>query len=90
MQRIYDIGVETVVKKESENVVAVMTSSLKSYFYFTQIRCYRLEHLEEKVEADLVIRDAENVCQNFSVRVYDVAVVLVFTFARISPSEFTM
>ena len=78
MERVNDIGGETFVKEKSENVVAVMASSLKSYFYFAQIRCYRLELLEEQVEADLVIRDGENIRQDFSVRVYDVAVVLVF------------
>ena len=78
VERIYDIGVETFVKEKSKQVVAVMTSSLKSYFYFAQIRCYRLERLEEQVEADLVIRDGEDFCQDFSIRVYDVAVVLVF------------
>ena len=72
MQRIYDIGVETVVKKKSEDVVAIMTSSLKPYFYFAQIRCYRLELLEKQVEASLVIRDGENIRQDFSIRVYDV------------------
>ena len=59
---IYDIGVQTFVKKKSQQVVAVMTSCLKSYFYFAQIRCYRLERLEEQVEADLVIRDGEDFC----------------------------
>ena len=78
MQRVYDIGVQTFVKKESEDVVAVMTSSLKPYFYFAQIRCYRLEPLEKLVEAGLVIRDGEYIRQDFSIRVYDVAVVLVF------------
>ena len=51
MERVNDKGGETFVKEKSENVVAVMASSLKSYFYFAQIWCYRLELLEEQVEA---------------------------------------
>ena len=62
VKRIYDIGVQTFVKNKSQQVVAVMTSCLKSYFYFAQIRCYRLEFLEKQVEADLVIRDGEDFC----------------------------
>ncbi len=50
----------------------------QSYFYFAQIRCYRLEPLEKQVEVGLVIRDGENIRQDFSIRVYNVAAVLVF------------
>ena len=34
MQRIDNVGWQTCVKQKSENVVAVMSGSLKSYFYF--------------------------------------------------------
>ena len=34
VQRVNDISWQTVVKKEPKNVVAVMSGSLKSYFYF--------------------------------------------------------
>lgn len=37
MQRINDIGGQTVVKKKSEKVVTVMSCSLKSYFYFATV-----------------------------------------------------
>ncbi len=78
VQRIFDIGVQTFVKKESEDVVAEMTSSLKLCICFAQIRCYRLEPLEKQVEAGLVIRNDENTRQDSPIRVYDVAVVPVF------------
>jgi hypothetical protein len=78
VERVNDEGGKTFVQEKSENVVAVMASSLKSYFYFAQIRCYRLERLEEQVEADLVIGDGENIRQDLSIRVYDVAIMFVF------------
>ena len=34
VQRIHDIDGQVLVKKKSKNVVAVMSGSLKSYFYF--------------------------------------------------------
>ena len=78
MERVNDIGGQTFVKEKSEDVVAVMPGGFKSYFYFTQIRRYRLERLEKQVEAVQVILDREHILEHFSVRVYDAAVVLVF------------
>ena len=77
MKRVNDIGGQTFVKEESEDVVAVMPGGFKSYFYFAQIRCFRLERLEKQVEAVQVILNREHILEHFSVRVYDVTVVLV-------------
>lgn len=39
MQRVNDISWQTVVKKEPKNIVAVMSGSLKSYFYLSDFWC---------------------------------------------------
>ena len=67
MQRVDDKGGQTFVKEKSEDVVAVMPSGLKSYFYIAQIRCYRQEPIEKQAEAVLIIGDGENLRQNFTI-----------------------
>ena len=47
MQRVDDKGGQTFVKEKSEDVVAVMTGGLKSYFYFGQIRRCGFDFLEK-------------------------------------------
>ncbi len=42
-----------------------------------QIACYRFEFLKKQVEATHVVLNSEHIRKNFSVRVYDAAVVLV-------------
>ena len=59
MERVNDIGGQTFVKEKSEDVVAVMPGGFKSYFYFAQIRCYRLKRLEKQVKAIQVILNRE-------------------------------
>ena len=41
MQRIDDVGGQTFVKQISENVVAVVSGSLKSYFYLSAVSVQR-------------------------------------------------
>lgn len=77
MKRVDDTGGQTFVKEKSEDVVAVMAGGLKSYFYIAQIRCNRLKSLEKQIEAVQVVGDGEDFRQNLTVRVDDVAVVLV-------------
>ena len=67
MQRVDDIGGQTFVKEKSEDVVAVMTGGLKSYFYIAQIRCCRLEPLKKQTEAVLIIADGEDLRQNLTI-----------------------
>ena len=66
MERVNDIGGQTFVKEKSEDVVAVVTGGLESYFYFAQIRCYGFEPLEKQLEAVQVVLDSEHICQDFS------------------------
>ena len=67
MERVNDEGVQTFVKEKSEDVVAVMAGGLESYFYFAQIRRYRLEPLEKQLEAVHVVLNGEHIRQDFSV-----------------------
>ena len=55
-----------------------MAGGLESYFYVEQIGCYRFEPLQKQVEAIQVVLNREHIRKNYSVRVYDVAVVFVF------------
>ena len=77
MKRVDDTGGKTFVQEKSQDVVAVMPGGFKSYFYFAQIRRCALEFFKKKVETIQIIRDREHIPEHFSVRVYDVTVVLV-------------
>ena len=78
MQWVEDTGVKAFVEEKPEDVAAVMTGRLKSYLYIAQIRRCRLQPLEKQIEAVPIIADGEDLRQNFTLRVDDVAVVLVF------------
>ena len=77
MKRVQDKGGQTFAQEKTEDVVAVMAGGLESYFYIVQIACYRFEPLKKQVEAFQIVLNGERIRKNFSVRVYDVAVVLV-------------
>jgi hypothetical protein len=77
VQRIDNVGWQTFVKQESENVVAVMSGSLKSYLYFICRTGTAANSLQKCVKALCVVRDGEYICQNFAFRAEDKAVVLV-------------
>ena len=77
MQRIDDVGWQALVKQKSEDVVAVVSGSLKPYFYFILRTSTAADCLQERVEALCVVRDGEYICQDFTFRADDEAVVLV-------------
>ena len=77
MQRIDDIGVQAFVKQKSQDVVAVMSGSLKPYFYFILRANAAAKGLQQRVKALCVVLDGEHICQNFAFRAEDEAVVLV-------------
>ena len=55
VQRVQDIGVQTVVKEKTENVVAVMPGRLKPYFYAVLRGGTGPELVQQGVEAIQVI-----------------------------------
>ena len=77
MQRIDDIGGQTFVKKKSEDVVAVVSGSLKPYFYFILRASTAANGLQEPVKVLCIVLDGEYICQDFTFRAEDEAVVLV-------------
>ena len=77
MERIQDIGGETFIQQESEEIVTVMTGGFEPYFHFAQILCYRAKHLIKLIEADLVIGYRENVAKDMPFGIHDKAVMLV-------------
>ena len=77
MQRIDNKGVQTFVKQESENVVAVMSGSLKPYFYFVCRTGTAANGLEKRVKAFRIVGNGEYICQDFPFRTEDEAVMLI-------------
>ena len=77
MQRIDKVGWQTFVKQKSEDVVAVVSGSLKSYFHFIFRAGAAANSLQKPVKALRVVWDGEYICQNFTFRVEDKAVMLV-------------
>ena len=67
MQRVNDISWQTVVKKEPKDVVAVMSGSLKPYFYFVRLLSTVLNRLQQPFETIRVVGDGEAVSTNRSV-----------------------
>lgn len=78
MQGVYDIGWQAAVKKKPKNVVAVMSGSLKSYFYFVCWTSTAANGLQKYVKSFCVVGDGEYICQDSALRAEDEAVVLVF------------
>ena len=77
MQRIDDVGWQAFVKQKSEDVVAVVSGSLKPYFYFILRASTAANGLQEPVKALGIVLDGEYICQSFTFRAEDEAVVLV-------------
>ena len=59
VQRIDDIGWQAFIKQKSEDVVAVVSGSLKSYFYFILWVGTATNRLQECVEALCIVLDGE-------------------------------
>ena len=79
VQRIDNKGVQTFVKQKSENVVAVMSGCLKSYFYFIFRTGTAMNGLQKGVKSLCIVWDGEYICQDFAFRAEDEAVVLVLS-----------
>lgn len=77
VQRIDDVGWQAFVKQKSEDVVAVVSGSLKPYFYFIFWTGAAANGLQEPVKALRIVLDGEYICQDFTFRAEDEAVVLV-------------
>ena len=79
VQRIDNKGVQTLVKQKSENVVAVMSGSLKSYLYFVCGTGAAANGLQKRAKDFCIVWDGEYICQDFAFRAEDEAVVLVLS-----------
>ena len=66
VQRIDDIGRQTFVKQISENVVAVVSGSLKSYFYFVCRTSAAANSLQKRIKTFCIVWDGEYICQDFA------------------------
>ena len=76
-QGVQDIGGQTIVKKESKQIVAVMSSGLKPYLYFV-LRCGTLsDSLQQTVKTVHVVRDRKHIRQDFTLGANDKAIVLI-------------
>lgn len=77
-QGVQDIGGQTVVKEKPEQIVAVMSGSLKPYSYFV-LRCATfLDSLQQAVEPIQGIGNCEHIRQDFTIRADNKAIVLIF------------
>ena len=79
VQRIDDRGGHTFVKQKSEDVVAVVSGCLKPYFYFVLRAGTAADCLEESVEPLCIVWNGEHICQNFTFRTEDEAIMLVLS-----------
>ena len=77
MQRIDDVGVQAFVKQKSKNVVAVVSGSLKPYFYFISWTDAAANSLQQCVKALCIVLNGEYIRQDFALLAEDEAVVLV-------------
>ena len=63
MQRIDDVGVQAFVKQKSKNVVAVVSGSLKPYFYFISWTDAAANSLQQCVKALCIVLNGEYIRQ---------------------------
>ena len=67
------------VDQKSEDVVAVVSGSLKSYFYFIFRSGAAVYGLQQCVKALRIVLDGEYTCQDFAFRAENEAIVLVLS-----------
>ena len=77
VQWVDEKGVQTVLKKKPEDVVAVVSGSLKPYFYVVCRAGTRPDRLKEQLKTVPVVGNGEHIGQHFTFRTEDKAVVLV-------------
>jgi hypothetical protein len=77
VQRVNDIGGQTFVEKEPEDVVTVVSGSLKPYFYVVCRPGAGTNPLQQCLETVPVVGNGEYIGQNLIFRTEDKAVVLV-------------
>ena len=65
--RQYDLSWFGDVKKKPEDVVAVMSGSLKSYFYVVCRAGTGMDTLQQGLEAFPVVGNGEHIGQNFAI-----------------------
>ena len=68
MQRIDKVGWQTFVKQKSEDVVAVVSGSLKPYFYFAFRAGTAVNGLQQCIKSLRIVLDGKYICQNFTFR----------------------
>ena len=67
------------VDQKSEDVVTVVSGSLKSYFYFIFRSGAAVYGLQQRVKALRIVLDGEYICQDFAFRAENEAIVLVLS-----------
>jgi hypothetical protein len=77
VQGVNDKAVQAVVKQKPENVVAVVSGCLKSYFYSVLSGRASLDPLQQAVETCHIVRDGKDIRKDYPFRADDEAVVLV-------------
>ena len=68
VQGIQDIGCQAAVKKEPQEVIAVMPGRLKSYFYAVLGRNAATDLFQKELKSLHAVGDGEHVCQHFPFR----------------------
>ena len=66
VQWVNDKGVQAVVEKEPEDVVTVVSCSLKPYFYFVWLSIAGTDTLQQSVKTFSVIGNGKYISQDFS------------------------
>ncbi len=65
------------VKQKSEDVVVIVSGSLKPYFYFIFWTSAAVNRLQQCVKAFRIVLDGEDLCRNFAFRAEDEAAALI-------------
>ncbi|CVK21937.1 hypothetical protein SSPH_04675 [Sporomusa sphaeroides DSM 2875] len=79
VQGVNDIGVQTIVKEKPENVVAVVSGSLKPYLYFVQGQRTGTDFFQQVAKSFHAVLDGEHICKDFTLRTDDEAVVFILS-----------
>ena len=78
MQRIDDVDGQVFVKQKFDNVVTVVSGSLKPYFYFVCRLSTTADGLRKRVKARCVVGNGEHIRKHFAFRAENEAAMLIF------------
>ena len=79
MQWVNEIDKHIILKKKAKDVVAIVSGSLKPYFYFVCRAGAGLNPLQESIESIPIVGNGKHIREHFTFRAENKAIMLIFS-----------